>query len=139
MTKLRLKAHEEDDIVVISSALQDAILKVGELNYSKTDRHLTLRVSRYQHEGAPARVLCGVRIDGILSLKSRGINRSDPDALMVLLSVNFTKDGTPPGGYLSLNFAGGGELLAKVEALDIMLVDMSEPRPTQRRPLHPDV
>lgn len=139
MGKLRLKADSADDIVIMSSALQDGILKVGEIDYSKHDRHLTLRVSRFQHESTSARVLCGVRVDGVLGLKSKDIDRADPEALAVLLAMEFTPDDTAPGGFMSFQFAGGGEMLAKVEAIDVMLVDISEPRATKIRPIHPDV
>ncbi|MBC6402278.1 MAG: DUF2948 family protein [Hyphomonadaceae bacterium] len=139
MRKLKLRAESADDVTVISSALQDAILKVGEIDYSSRDRHVTLRVSRYLHEHAPARVLSGLRIDSVMDIKSTGIDRSDPDALMVFLSMEFTPDDEPPGGFLSLKFAGGGEIMAKVEAIDLIMVDVSRPRRTGHRPVHPDI
>ena len=47
---LKLRAEGEDDLVVISSALQDAILKVGEISYNQDGRFLSLRLSRFRHE-----------------------------------------------------------------------------------------
>lgn len=135
---LKLKAESADDLTVLASTLQDAILRVGEIDYAPKQHALTLRLSRYQHENdETARILCGLRIDGVLGLKSRGIDRSDGEAMAVLLSMEFVADDTPPGGELHLIFAGGGEILAHIECIDILLSDMGESRVTDKRPLHP--
>ncbi len=137
--KLRLKAAGEDDLKVISSALQDAITRIGDINYAPKARALTLRLTRFRHEdeNASQRILTALRIDGVLSLKTNGITQSDPDAMTVLLSIVFEADDEPPGGKLHLIFAGGGALLAHVECLDVLLADMSDPRQTDKLPLHP--
>ena len=137
--KLKLLAETQDDLKVISSALQDAITRVGDIDYAPKARALTLRLTRYRHEDKDAsqRVLTGLRIDSVLSLKTKGINQSEPDAMAVLLSLDFVPGETPPAGRLHLVFAGGGELLAETECLDITLADISDPRDTDKRPLHP--
>lgn len=137
---LRLKAESQADLAVIAAALQDAIARVGDMRFDSKARSLTLRVTRFRHEAAkPARVQTGLRIDNVLGLQSRGLERSDPDAMAVLLDITFSADDDPPGGILSLTFAGGGEIRAQIEALDMILADVSESRPTRKVPLHPDV
>lgn len=138
-TKLRLKAESETDLLVLSAALQDAILRVGDIKYDQQARSVSLRLSRFDHENAQpgARILTGLRLDGVLKMRSRRINRTDPDAMMVLMSVSFDADDTPPGGDLSLVFSGGGEIQARLECIDAMLVDVSTPRKTDKIPLHP--
>ena len=137
--RLKLKAESEDDLLVLSAALQDAILRVGDIKYDQQARSFSLRLSRFDHEHIDpgARVLTGLRFDGVLKLRSRAINRADPDAMMVLMSLSFDPDDTPPGGDLTMTFSGGGEIQARLECIDAILVDVSEPRQTDKIPLHP--
>lgn len=137
---LKLRAASEEDLVVISSVLQDAITRVGDIHFRPNARTLTLRLSRYRQEETetPGRVLTGLRFDGVLSLKSKGINQSDPDGYAVLLSITY-ETVSAPAGRLALIFAGGGEIRADIEALDVTLADISEPRRTDKTPLHPEV
>jgi len=49
-TRLRLKAETAEDLTIFSSALQDAILRVGEIHYAAKSNAFTLRLSRFRHE-----------------------------------------------------------------------------------------
>lgn len=145
---LKLRAETEDDLVVISSALQDAILKVGEIVYNNRGRFMTLRLSRFKHEARfkheqdqkAERVQTGLRIDSILNIKSRNLDRTDPDAYAVLLSMRFepSKEKGDPSGLVHLVLAGGGELAVKVECIDVILADTKEVRETDKLPIHYD-
>ena len=138
---LKLKAENQSDVVVLSSLLQDAILRVGEIKYSKKGRALSLRLTRYAHEDGDAkRVLCGLRVDGVEAVNSKGIERDNSEALAVLLSVSFEPAlniSLEPAGKLHFIFAGAGEIVCDVECVDMTLADVSEPRPTKSQPLHP--
>lgn len=137
---LKLRAETEEDLVVISSALQDAILKVGEIIYNNRGRFLTLRLSRFRHEqdNKSERVQTGLRIDSVLNIKSRALDRTDPDAYAVLLSMRFepSKEKDDPSGLIHLVLAGGGELAVKVECIDVILADTKEVRTTDKLPIH---
>ncbi|WP_371395979.1 DUF2948 family protein [Fretibacter rubidus] len=140
---LKLKAESADDLTVISSVLQDAIIRIGEISYDRKGRSLTLRLTRFRHENGDGqeRVLCGLRVDGILSVASRGIERDNKEALAVLLSVGFVPSENvtlAPSGKLHLVFAGNGEIVCDVEAIDLILADTAPPRRTKSVPLHPD-
>jgi len=138
MTKLRLRAESQADLEVIAAAVQDAILRVGEIIYDLRGRSLTLRMTRFQHEEATAaRAQSGLRFDGVMNVRTRGIDRSDPEAMAVLLDVEFAMTDNP-AGTLTLIFAGGGELQAEVEALEVMLADVTEAQDTDKLPLHPE-
>jgi len=104
-------------VKVIAAAVQDAILRVGEIKYDLRGRSLTLRMTRFQHESdKAARAQSGIRFDSVLGVKTRGIDRSDPEAMAVLLNVIFDET-DKPAGVINLIFAGGGELQAEVECL----------------------
>ncbi|MEP1231425.1 MAG: DUF2948 family protein [Litorimonas sp.] len=140
MDKLKLIASDHDDLAIIAAALQDAIVKVSGLHYDKTARALTLRMSRFRHEAnnpknKANRVEAGLRIDGVLSLQSRGIDRANPEAFAVILDVKFTSD-DELSGTIDIVFAGGGEIRAHVEALDVILADTDNMRETKIIPSH---
>lgn len=133
---LRLLAQDQDDLAVISAALQDAIAKVGDISYEAKARRLTIAFNRFRWEGGGRqRVRSALQIGGVLALQARKIRRDRRDAVVELLAIGF-EAGEPPGGVLTLSFAGGGDLRADVECVDAVLADVSEPWPTPRAPAH---
>ena len=87
---LKLLAQSDEGLAVISAALQDAIVRVDGIRFDADAQTLTLNASRYRHElGEGKRVRAGLRLNNILSLQAKGIERSDPEAYLVLLSVGF--------------------------------------------------
>lgn len=139
MSALKLLAKDEDDLVIIAAALQDSIVRLRDISVSKSSRSLSLRLWRFRNESDKnERVLTGLRFDGVLNVKSRNIEPSNPDAMIVLLNIDFIADETPPGGLIYLQFAGGGEMQITAEAIEMICADISDPRPTDKIPLHPD-
>jgi hypothetical protein len=133
---LRLLAEDQEDLAVISATLQDAVAKVGDISYEPKARRLTIAFNRFRWEaGARQRVRSALQVGGVLSVKTRKIRRDRRDAVVELLAVGF-EAGEPPGGVLTLNFAGGGDLRAEIECVDAVLADVSEPWPTPRAPAH---
>ena len=137
--QLKLRAETADDLMVFSSALQDAILRVGEIHYASKARSFTLRLSRFRHESnvKAERVLCGLRFDGVMGVSSKGLKRNDPEAFAVLIALTFNPHKTTPAGEIHLIFAGGGEIRLTVECIDAVLADVAEPKGTKSVPLHP--
>jgi Protein of unknown function (DUF2948) len=137
-TGLKLLAETGESLIVLSAALQDAIVRVGDILFDQDGRSVVLIASRYCHEtDVPTRVKSGLGLHNVLSVRMKGIDRSDPDAFLVLLSVNFTPSDTPPGGVISLIFAGGGEISINADCLEARLVDIQNERPTKSIPIHP--
>lgn len=133
---LQLLAEDQDDLAVISAALQDAVAKIGDISYEARARRLTIAFNRFRWEaGGRQRVRSALQIGGVLALQARGIRRDRRDAVVELLAIGF-QPGEPPGGTLTLSFAGGGDLRADVECLDAVLADVSRPWPTPRAPTH---
>lgn len=133
---LRLLAQDPEDLDVVSAAMQDAVLKVGDITYEAKARRLTIGFNRYRWEGGGGeRVRAGLQLGGVLSVQARKIRRSARDAVLELLAMTFTP-GDAPGGVVTLSFAGGGDLRATVECVEAVLADVSEPWPTPRTPAH---
>jgi len=135
-TPLRLLAEDNDDLAVISAALQDAVAKVGDISYEARARRLTIAFNRFRWEaGVRQRVRSALQIGGVMGVQARKIRRDRSDAVVELLAIAFESD-EPPGGVLKLSFAGGGDLRASVECIDAVLADVSAPWPTPRSPSH---
>lgn len=133
---LRLLAEDEGDLRVISAALQDAVAKVGDIDFDGLQRRLTIGLNRFRWEKSKTeRVRCGLQLNGVMSLQTRRIRRDAKDAVLALLAISF-EPGEAPGGALVLTFAGGGDLRCEVECIDVVLADVSAPWPTRRRPGH---
>jgi hypothetical protein len=52
---LRLLAEEGDDLKIIAAAVQDAVVKAGNLVYEKRNRRFAIELNRYRWEAAPMR------------------------------------------------------------------------------------
>ena len=123
-------AFDADDLLVLSVQLQDAILTVGDIAYDARQKTLSLLVKRFcwdaaeQKAHAPyRRVLSGLRISHVTSVRSKLIDRSDPNGVLSLLSVAFAPT-EEPAGTIDLIFSGGGEIRAEVECLEASLEDL---------------
>ena len=134
--RLRLLAQDADDLAVVSAAMQDAVAKVGDINYEPKARVLTIAFNRFCWE-APGRerVRSGLQLGGVLNLQARKIRRGVRDAVIEVLAVTF-EPGEAPGGTVTISCAGGGDLRATVECIDAVMADISDPWPTPRSPAH---
>jgi hypothetical protein len=133
---LRLLAQDLDDLAVISAALQDAIVKVGDIAFEPKARRVTVAMNRYCWEcGGGRRVRAGLQLGGVLNVQTRKIRRDAPDAVLDILALTF-EPGEAPGGAITLSCAGGGDLRIDVECIEAVLADVSEPWPTPRTPAH---
>ncbi len=139
---LRLVAEDASDLEIISSAVQDAVLKAENIKFDRKQRRMTLEINRFQWEdtkskrGPQGRVRAILAFDTVLSVKTRAVSKADPEMVYSVLSLAFDPDEEPPGGKLSILFAGDGELALEVEAIDVTLLDSSYEWTTRRRPDH---
>jgi len=139
---LRLIAEDAADLEVISSAVQDAVLKAENIKFDRRTRRLTMEINRFQWEesqskrGPQGRVRSILAFDTVLSVKTRAVSKADPDMVYSLLSLSFDPAEEPPGGKVSILFAGDGELALEVEALDVTLLDSTYEWTTRHRPDH---
>ncbi|HEX2558527.1 DUF2948 family protein [Phenylobacterium sp.] len=133
---LRLLAQDAEDLAIISAAVQDAVVKLGDIVFEANARRLTLAFNRYRWEAGGERVRSGLQLGGVLSVKSRKLKRGVKDAVVEILAVTFEPGEEAPGGSVVFSFAGDADLKAEVECIDVVLADVSEPWPTPRTPAH---
>ena len=133
---LHLLAEDAEDLAVISAALQDAVAKIGDITVERRARRVTVSFNRYRWEGKGGeRVRSALQIGSVLGVQARNLRRGAKAAVIELLTLEF-EPGDPPGGTITLSFAGGGDLRIAVECVDAVLADISAPWPTPRTPTH---
>jgi hypothetical protein len=145
---LRLKAMDADDLAIISSLVQDAVFPASEMVWTRKDRRFALLLNRFRWEDAPAaqarrrdyeRVQSVLCIEDVMKVQSQGVSRADGDLVLSLLSVVFEpgEDGT---GRVMLTLAGDGAIAVDVEALEVVLRDVTRPyvAPSGKAPGHPE-
>ncbi|MEO0753445.1 MAG: DUF2948 family protein, partial [Pseudomonadota bacterium] len=69
-------------------------------------------------------------------VSARGINKLDPELVVSLLDIHYEPKSEPPGGVLTLAFAGDGDIRLVVDALDVTLLDSDYVWPTRKTPSH---
>lgn len=133
---LKLLAQDAEDLAVLSAALQDAVAKVGDIDYEPKARRLTIAFNRYRWEAdGGQRVRSALQLAGVLGFQTRKVRRNAPDAVLEILAMTF-EPGEAPGGVVTIACAGGGDLRATVECVEAVLADLSQPWPTPRKPAH---
>jgi DUF2948 family protein len=143
---LYLKALDAEDLQVLSALVQDAVLPMGEVRYDRSRRQFALLLNRFRWEDVPQaerrkrdfeRVQSVLAIDDVMKVATSGIDPSDKDLVLSLLSVSFEpgKDGT---GRVELTLAGDGAIALDVEAIDLTLKDVTRPyvAPSRHLPKH---
>ena len=145
---LNIGALDSEDLTVISAMVQDAVLPIGEISWQANQRRLALLINRFRWEdktnaerqGGPVeRVQSLLAFDTVLSVASQGLDRSQKDLVLSVLSI--TMENAENGDcYLTVTLAGDGALRIRVEAVEVHLRDVTRPyaAPSRKSPHHPD-
>lgn len=138
---LSLHARDLEDLSVVSSMIQDAILPVGDFTFLRDEARFVLALNRFQWENAVgdgpySRVHSGLRFEHVHSVQFRKIDKQNKKQILSLLAVAWAEgeDGDPD--QVVLQFAGGAAVRLKVGELNCTLKDLGEPWPTQWKPGH---
>lgn len=144
---LRLRALDPDDLGVISALVQDAVLTVADMNWQKRRRRFALLVNRFRWEDADRaarsrdfeRVRAVLSIEDVERVQVSGVSRNDPGLVLSVLSMTF-EPGEDGAGRVLLTLAGDGAIAVTVEALEVMLQDVTRPyrAPSGKAPGHPE-
>ena len=142
---LRLIALDTEDLAILSTHVQDAILRVADINWLPRERHFVLAMNRFVWEasvgGSRRRrrdyqrrraVLHFARVEKVQSV---GIDRDATGAVLDLLTVHF-EPGNAPSGDVVLYFAGGATIRLTVEVLEVELTDLGPAWSTPLAPRH---
>lgn len=129
---LNLGAMDAEDLAVISSLAQDAVFPITEMTWRTGQRRFAVLLNRFRWEDeargrhGPERAQAVLVIDNVLRVASQGVDRSDADLILSLLSVTF-EPGEDASGHVLLTLAGDGAIRLEVEALEVTLKDVTRP------------
>jgi len=143
MTPLKLLALDEEDLAVVSSHLQDAVLRVGDVAYLPSQKRFAAILNRFDWESASGqeskdyqRRRSALRFDRVLSAKHKGLRLDAPDSVLSLLAVCF-EAGDAPSGRITLTFSGDVLIQLEVECLEAEMRDLGPAWSTRNKPEHP--
>lgn len=145
---LRLRALDAEDLKVVSSLVQDSVFPASEMAWDRTHRRFGVLLNRFRWEDREAatrrgrdfeRVQSVLSVEDVVAVRSQGVERGDPDTILSVLAVEFEpgEDGT---GRVILTLAGDGAIDIAVEALEVLLRDVTRPyvAPSGKAPGHDD-
>jgi len=132
---LRLRAEGADDLEVISSLMQDAVGKTGDIAWMPNKRRLVILVNRFRWEDSAnaerahrpfERVRSAVSVESVLNVRACGISPAGRNQVFELLTIVF-EPAEGCAGTLTLTLAGKAEIAVEVECLELTLADLTRP------------
>jgi hypothetical protein len=143
MSQLKLVALDEQDLSVVSAHVQDAVMKVGDLDWRPAERRFIAAVNRFVWENRQGflrrnneRRRAALHFEAVRSVSSTGIDRDRTDEVLSLLAIGFTPGVEAPAGTLELVFSGGGAIRLEVDYIEARLADLGAAWDTASRPQH---
>jgi len=138
---LKFTVLDEEDLEVVSTHLQDAVIKVADVIWQPQAKRLVIGLNRFDWEQAVAdkpqncRRRAALRFDRVQAFKCRGVDPAGKDGVLNLLAVEFTET-EAPSGVVTLIFSGEAALRLDVECLEAELVDLGPVWTCTGRPVH---
>ena len=129
MDLLKLVALDGDDIEVVSTHLQDAVIKAADIHWRPSENRVVVGLNRFDWEAANGsapefrRRRAALRFERVLSCRCRNLDAVQKEQVLNLLAVEFNRKDEPAGTVL-LTFSGGGALRLDVECLEVELADL---------------
>lgn len=141
---LKLAAFDVEDLAVISAAMQDAIVKTGEMTFIASEKRFAMVCNRFAWEVNATRTKppyerrrTGFQITHALRAEFAGLDLSRPDDVLELLSMSFELS-DDPSGIVLLAFSGGTTVRVHVECLELAMSDLGGAWATDNLPQHPE-
>ncbi|MGE0279377.1 MAG: DUF2948 family protein [Rhizobiaceae bacterium] len=143
MDLLKLIAFDADDLAIVSAHVQDAITKIGDLDYKPAEKRFVLPLHRFVWEIEAGRFRkphnerrnSVLHFERVLAVKTAGIDQSKKNDVLSLLAIGF-EAGETPAGTIELVFAGGGAIRLEVEVVEARLADLGGAWEASSRPSH---
>jgi hypothetical protein len=144
MSDLKLIALDAEDLSVLSAHVQDAVLKVEEMAYLPRERRFVAILNRFDWNAALTvrrrasvrqRRRAALRFERVTAARLQGIDLKVKSRVLALLAVQF-EAARPPGGAVTLLFAGGPAIRLDIECIEVELRDLGAVWAARSRPDH---
>jgi hypothetical protein len=140
MPDLKLLALDSEDLDVISATTQDAVVRVGDMGFAKSDHRFALLMNRYAWEEVGKkgqRKRAALHFDRVNAAQVAGIDTKASDGVLELLAISYAPvSADDPTGTVELSFAGGGTVRLAVECLEARLEDLGAAWAAKAKPEH---
>lgn len=140
--RLKLRAEDSEDLQVIASSLQDALLEVADMAYLQGEARFALVVSRFcweKPQASPAqwqRSHCALAFDTVRAVRLHGIDRRQQQRALELLTIEAKVPAAGGPAHIDLLFAGNAAIRLEVDRVLCHLEDVGDPWPTPWQPAH---
>ena len=138
---LKFVVLDEEDLEIVSTHLQDAVVKVSDVLWRPQQNRLVVALNRFDWEAAQSanpeyrRRRAALRFERVLSCKCRNVDPAGKDGVLNLLAIEFSET-DEPSGVVTLTFSGGASLRLDVECLEAELADLGPAWMTTACPVH---
>ena len=137
---IRLEALDIEDLQVISTLCQDAIVLGQDISWQISKRRLTLLLNRFRWEEysvEPERVRSLLIFNDVKKVSSKAIVRGDIGNIYSLLSLKYELN-DEVSGHFTITFADEALIFISAECLDVKLQDVTRPykSPSGHKPKH---
>ena len=140
--KLARVARDGEDLEVISSILQDAVVPINEMTFVAEQNRFVFIASRFcrddreKEAGTPQgvfeRVSCAVRFDRVKAVKRQNLDPSRLTGMLSLLAIRSEAE------YIDLIFSGGSTIRLIADEVACRIDDLDMRWPTRLKPDHPE-
>ncbi len=138
MAPLRLTALDAEDLAVVSAAVQDALVAVGDCAWLRDEGRFVLLLNRFRWEAGSldatthSRTHSALVFNEVTAVRHQDIPLGEPDRMLELLAV-VQEDPRS----VTLRFAAGRAIRLEIGRLACHLGDVGEPWATPWKPAHP--
>lgn len=138
---LKFVALDREDLEVISTHLQDALVKVADVLWRPQEKRLVIALNRFDWLSAEGdrpelrRCRTALRFERVTCCKSKQLDPAGKDTVVNLLDIEFDETDAP-AGVVTLIFSGGAALRLEVECLEAELADLGPTWHAKARPVH---
>ena len=142
MSTLKLLAIDEEDLQVVSSHLQDAVVRVSDMAYVPSQKRFAAILNRFDWANAESgstryrRRRAALRFDRVLRAQHKDLEPEKQDRVLSLLAIRF-EEADAPSGKVMLFFSGGITIQLDVECVEAELSDLGPTWQTRHKPEHP--
>ena len=139
---LKLIAHSEEDLRVISAHLQDAIVSTKDIAHLKSNRIFLMQLNRFMWEDIEKgvfrknkRISTFLKFDNVLKVSSKNVIQKNTSRFLDFLTIesNLLDD---KSYEINLIFSGDSIIKVNSEVIDVTLDDQGLPWESKTTPKH---
>ncbi len=140
MSNVKIAAMDAEDLEVVASYVQDAIIFVKDIDYLAQQKQLNLAINRCHNEtdvgkNRSKRSHAGLVFSHVEKMQVQNIDRDNPKKVLSLLDVSF-KETELPSGIIELKFANNASIKLEVSCLELHMADLGETWVSDVKPNH---